>query len=45
MGLFYGEIKKGKAVDESLRTTQLEMIRRGYLPYTWAPFYIIGWYE
>ncbi len=45
MGLFYGEIRKGKAVDESLQTAQLEMIRRGYLPYAWAPFYMVGWYE
>jgi len=45
MGVFYGEVRKGKAVDEALRTTQLEMIRRGHLPYTWAPFTLVGWYE
>ena len=45
MDLFYGEIRKGGAIDEALRVSQLEMIRRGYSPRVWAPYFLAGWYE
>jgi CHAT domain-containing protein len=42
MQTFYTELKKGKSGAESLRTAQLEFIKRELHPYFWSPFILIG---
>ena len=39
MGIFYKNLGKYEDIADSLRTTQIEMISRGYEPYDWARIY------
>ncbi len=44
MGIFYKNIKKNEDIADSLKKTQVEMIRLGYEPYDWAAFTLTGKY-
>lgn len=39
---FYTGLEQGKDIAGSLRSAQLNMIRKGYSPYFWAPFILTG---
>jgi CHAT domain-containing protein len=39
---FYTGLEQGKDIAGSLRFAQLNMIRKGYSPYFWAPFILTG---
>ncbi|PKN71539.1 MAG: hypothetical protein CVU54_00515 [Deltaproteobacteria bacterium HGW-Deltaproteobacteria-12] len=41
---FYKNLKNNEDIADSLKNTQLEMIRRGYEPYDWAAFMLTGRY-
>ena len=44
MGCFYeGMCKFGMLSSNALRWAQLEMIKKNYTPYHWAPFQLIGY--
>ena len=42
MEAFYKELQRGKTVSASLRKAQKIFIDRGYHPYYWSPFAVIG---
>jgi len=42
--IFYKNLTQARRPAEVLRATQNEMIQRGYGPYEWAPFVLIGRY-
>jgi CHAT domain-containing protein len=44
MNIFYKNLKKNESVADSLKETQVEMIRRGYAPYDWAAYILTGIY-
>jgi CHAT domain-containing protein len=44
MSIFYKKLKKNESVADSLKETQVEMIRRGYAPYDWAAYILTGIY-
>ncbi len=44
METFYKNLKNNEDIADSLKNTQLEMIRRGYEPYDWAAFMLTGGY-
>ena len=44
MDNFYKNLKKNEDIADSLKKTQVEMIRRGYEPYDWAAFILTGKY-
>ncbi|MDZ4164318.1 MAG: CHAT domain-containing protein [Smithellaceae bacterium] len=39
---FYRELGQGKDMAGSLRSAQLDLIRKGYSPFYWAPFILTG---
>lgn len=41
---FYQYLKKGKDLADALKMVQVDMIRKGYTPYYWAPFILTGKY-
>ncbi|HCX90692.1 MAG: hypothetical protein CO106_05310 [Deltaproteobacteria bacterium CG_4_9_14_3_um_filter_44_9] len=41
---FYTQIKGGKGIAHSLKQAQVDMIKRKYEPYYWAPFILTGRY-
>jgi CHAT domain-containing protein len=41
---FYQHLKKGKDLADALKMAQVDMIRKGYAPYYWAPFILTGKY-
>jgi CHAT domain-containing protein len=44
MSYFYKNLKKNESIADSLRVTQNEMIRLGYLPFDWAAYILTGKY-
>ncbi|OPY82761.1 MAG: CHAT domain protein [Smithella sp. PtaU1.Bin162] len=44
METFYKKLKKNENIADALKGTQIEMIRLGYEPYTWAAFTLTGKY-
>ena len=44
MDIFYRNLEKNESIADSLRVTQNEMIRLGYMPFDWAAFILTGKY-
>jgi CHAT domain-containing protein len=44
MDHFYKYLEAGKDVADALKMAQVDMIRKGYAPYYWAPFILTGRY-
>ena len=44
MDHFYKYLEAGKDVADALKMAQMDMIRKGYSPYYWAPFILTGRY-
>jgi CHAT domain-containing protein len=44
MDYFYRNLKAGKDIADALKMAQVDMIRKGYASYYWAPFILTGRY-
>ena len=42
MKIFYEELRSGKPAPEALKISQCNLIERGFHPYFWSPFALIG---